>query len=336
MLKTFVVVAFSFAALAGAGFYYVDWAAMTPIDASATEPVVFDVPKGATLGQVGRELAASGFLRNALALKLWIKLHADAPRPKAGKHAISRAMNVPELLLAVAAQPLSEDVPLTMVEGWRLRDSDAFLASRGLIESGAYLAAASAKQRFKLPFEVEASDLSGYLFPETYMIPPGKFDVAALIQRQLDAFNQRFAQPYRDEIEASKRGLRALVIMASLLEREETKPELRAQVAGVLYNRLDHEMPLGVDATSRFKLDDWNDRDAFLKMLRDEEDPYNTRHRAGLPPGPIGAPGLASLLAALRPEPTPYWYYLHDKTAIIHFARTLEEHEANRRKYDVW
>jgi UPF0755 protein len=126
------------------------------------------------------------------------------------------------------------------------------------------------------------------------------------------------------------------VIMASLLEREEPRPELRPQVAGVLYNRLDHSMPLGVDATSRFKLDDWNDRAAFLKMLRDLDDPYNTRQRAGLPPGPIGAPGLASLVAALRPEPTPYWYYLHDRNAVIHFARTLKEHEANRRKYDVW
>jgi UPF0755 protein len=336
MLKAFLVVACSFAAFAGAGFYYIDWAAMTPRDVSAPEPIVFDVPKGATLGQVGRDLTAAGFVRDALAFRLWIKLHPDVPPPKAGKHAISRAMNVPELLLALAAQPISEDVPLTILEGWRLRDSDAFLASRGLIEAGAYVEAASAMQRFKLPFEVEGSDLSGYLFPETYRIPPGKFDVDGLIQRQIDAFNQQFVLPHRGEIDASKRGLRTLVIMASLLEREEPKPELRPQVAGVLYNRLDHGMPLGVDATSRFKLDDWNDRDAFLKMLRDQDEPYNTRHRPGLPPGPIGAPGLASLLAALRPEPTPYWYYLHDKSAVIHFARTLQEHEANRRKYDVW
>jgi UPF0755 protein len=336
MLKVCVVVACFFAAVSGGGFYYIDWAAMTPRDVSAPEPVIFDVPKGTTLGRVGRDLAAGGFVRSALAFKLWLKLHPDAPRPKAGKHAISRAMNVPELLLALAAQPISEDVPLTMLEGWRLRDGDAFLAGRGLCAPGAYLEAASAMQRFKLPFEVEGSDLSGYLFPETYRIPPGKFDVDGLIQRQIDAFNERFVVPHRAEIDASKRGLRTLVIMASLLEREEPKPELRAQVAGVLYNRLDHEMPLGVDATSRFKLDDWNDREAFLKMLRDPGDPYNTRHRAGLPPGPIGAPGLASLLAALRPESTPYWYYLHDKGGVIHFGRTLQDHEANRRKYDVW
>jgi UPF0755 protein len=336
MLKTFVIVACFFAACTGAAVYYLDWAAMTPLDASAPEAIVFDVPKGTTLGQVGRDLVAAGLVRNELAFRLWIKLHPDAPRPKAGKHAISRAMNVPQQLLALAAQPISEDVRLTMLEGWRLRDSDAFLAGRGLCAPGAYLQAASAMQRFKLPFEVEGSDLSGYLFPETYMIPPGKFDVDGLIQRQIDAFNQRFVLPHRAEIDASKRGLRTLVIMASLLEREEPRPELRAQVAGVLYNRLDRPMPLGVDATSRFKLDDWNDRDAFLKMLRDVDDPYNTRHRTGLPPGPIGSPGLASLLAALRPEPTPYWYYLHDKSAVIHFARTLQEHEANRRKYDVW
>jgi UPF0755 protein len=104
----------------------------------------------------------------------------------------------------------------------------------------------------------------------------------------------------------------------------------------VLYKRLDRGMPLGVDATSRFTLDDWDDRQAFLKMLLDKNDPYNTRHRAGPPPGPIGAPGLLSLTAALSPQPTESWYYLHDKQGQIHFARSLKEHEANRHMYGVW
>ena len=169
MLKTFLIVELSFTAVSG-GIYYLDWAVMTPRDVSAPEAVVFDVPKGTTLGQVGRDLTAAGFVRSALAFKLWIKLHPEAPRPKAGKHTISRTMNVPELLLALAEQPIWKTW-LTMVEGWRLRDSDAFLAGRGLITPSAYLEAASGLQRFKLPFEVEGSDLTGYLFPETYMIP---------------------------------------------------------------------------------------------------------------------------------------------------------------------
>ena len=124
--------------------------------------------------------------------------------------------------------------------------------------------------------------------------------------------------------------------MASMLEREEPVASVRPKVAGVLYKRLDAKHPLGVDATSRYTLDAWNDRRAFLKKLRDPDDPYNTRLRIGLPPTPIGAPGLPSLQAALRPVASPYWYYLHDAKQQIHFAETAEGHEANRRRYDVW
>ncbi|MCK6549951.1 endolytic transglycosylase MltG, partial [Myxococcota bacterium] len=119
-------------------------------------------------------------------------------------------------------------------------------------------------------------------------------------------------------------------------EREEPTPSLRPQVAGVLYRRLDAKTPLGVDATSRYKLAEWNDRKSFLVALRDPADTYNTRLRAGLPPGPIGAPAIESLMAALRPEKSEYWYYLHDADRNIHFSRTAEEHEAARRKYNVW
>lgn len=337
-MKTVGVLAFVLASGVGAAFFYVDWAATAPIDAANRGPSVFTVPKGATLNQVGRQLVAAGFVRSELAFKLWLKLRGNAPLPKAGKHEITRAMNLPDLLLALAGTPLSEDVPITMREGWRLRDSDAFLASQGLIKPGEYIAAASNPAGFTLRFELDAAarDLCGYLFPETYRVPPGKLDVAALVQRQLDAFHARFVVPYQAQITASDRTLGTIVIMASLLEREETKLELRPKVAGVLYKRLDHGMPLGVDATSRFTLEDWNDRQAFLTMLRDKDAPYNTRHRSGPPPGPIGTPGLASLVAALMPEPTEYWYYLHDKSANIHFARSLKEHEANRRKYGVW
>ena len=99
---------------------------------------------------------------------------------------------------------------------------------------------------------------------------------------------------------------------------------------------MDANSPLGVDATSRFTLDDWSDRRKFLAKLRDPNDPYNTRLKAGLPPGPIGAPSLDALLAALRPKASNHWYYLHDADKQIHFARNAAEHEANRRKYNVW
>ncbi len=321
---------------AGGAYFYLDWSVTTPIDPAQKETVVFEVPKGATLNQVGGALVKAGFVRSALPFKIWVKLHPSIEVPKAGKHEISKAMNVSELLFVLASKPLSEDVPLVIVPGWRVRDTDAFLSGKGMIDAGEYLKAAADKTRFQLAFPVEGDTLSGYLWPETYMVPPGKLDVDKLIQRQLDAFNEAFYVPNRDEIEKSGRSLQQIVIVASLLEREEPKPEMRPDIAGIIYKRLDKRIPLGVDATSRYTLDDWNDRAAFLKMLNDPDDPYNTRNRPGLPPGPIGEPALDSLLGALRPKRSPYLYYLHDKDHNVHFARTGDEHEANRRKYNVY
>lgn len=324
--------------LAGAGgvWSYFDQAATSPIDPRADEGIIFEVPKGATLYKVGSLLVANGFVRSDLVFKVYLKTHPKVPAPKAGKHELKRSMNLPEILAALSENPISDDVPLTMVEGLRLRDWDADLASKGLIEPGAYLEAASDKSRFSVPFEIEGDSLAGYLLPETYMVPPGKLDVNKLIQRQIDAFHERFVKPHADEIEKSGRSLKTLVVMASMLEKEEPRPKNKPAVAGVLYKRLDTGHALGVDATSRYTLENWNDRKAFLKKLRDPEDPYNTRLRTGLPPGPISTPSLDSLLAALRPKMGPFWYYLHDDDANIHFARTAEEHEANRRRYNVY
>ncbi len=307
----------------------------TPFDPNAASKEVA-IAKGANPNQVARLLEAEKLIKDARLMRLWCRFKQRCVGLKAGRHRVSAAMTLPELVKVLSENPIPDEISITLVEGWRLGDTDAFLADRGLIARGAYLAAASTPSRYSVPFPLEGSDLAGYLYPETYRVPEGPLDVDKLIQRQLDAFVDKFWKPHQAEIQGGQRPLRDIVIMASLLEREEPKPEVRPQVAGVLYKRLDAKTPLGVDATSRFTLVDWNDRKAFLAKLRDPNDPYNTRTKAGLPPGPIGAPSLPSLLAALRPVPSQYWYYLHDAQQNIHFGRDAAEHEANRKKYNVW
>ena len=318
----------------GGAWWWFDRAIQGP--RAATGQLELTVPKGASAQRVGALFVEAGLVDSPLALRIWLKLQNDLPGPKAGRHLVDRGATVPELFARVADNPLPEDVPVTLVEGWRIDEADEALAEQGRIERGAYRAAAADPEGYRIGFPVEGDSLAGYLLPETYMVPPGPIDARNLEQRQLEAFETRFYVPHREEIARSGRSLRDLVIMASLLEREEPKPEVRPKVAGVLFKRLDAETPLGVDATSRYPLKDWSDRRAFLKRLRDPDDPWNTRLRPGLPPGPIGAPSLPSLLAALRPEKTRAWYYLHDARQRIHFSRTAEEHEAKRRKYDVW
>ena len=319
----------------GGGYAYYLQAINTP-RAPTAESVVVTVPKGTTLSALGPKLIQEGLLTDATIWKVYLKLNPQVPSPKAGKHRLSGAMTIPELVAALGDKPLSEDEPLTMVEGWRLRDADEALSAKGLIKPGTYLAAARRTSAYDIKFDFAGRDLAGYLLPETYMVPKGALDAEKLIQRQLDAFYERFVQPNQAKLAQSGRTLRTVVIMASLLEREEPNPKNRQDVAGVLFKRLDARTPLGVDATSRFTLDNWNDRRAFLKKLRDKRDPYNTRVKVGLPPGPIGAPSLDALRAALSPKKNPYWYYLHDRKGRIHYARSLKGHERNRKRYNVY
>jgi UPF0755 protein len=249
---------------------------------------------------------------------------------------VSLSMTMAELSTALEGVPLPEDIPFSVIEGWRLRDTDEALAAAGLIKPGAYLAAARHPERFTASFPLPKDSLEGYLYPETYRVVPGSFNVEDLLQRQLDTFAERFYRPHQDALTASGRSLHEVVVMASMLEREEPMPDQRPLVAGILWKRVDKGVPLGVDATSRYELAEWNDRKAFLQHLRDPEDPYNSRHRKGLPPGPIGAPTVASLQAALTPKPSEFWYYLHDAERHLHPSRNAEEHEALRKRYNVY
>jgi UPF0755 protein len=323
------------AAAVGGTFVWAERAVRTPMAPPDAPAVTFVVPKGASGRGLGPLLASQGLIRDAR-LWQWHLFRRGHFAPKAGRHKVSPAMTVAELATALEGTPLAEDKPFVVIEGWRLRDTDEALAAAGLINPGAYISAARHPERFTAPFPLPTDSLEGYLYPETYRVVPGAFDVQALIQRQLDTFAERFYLPHKEALARGGRTLHEVVVMASMLEREEPVPEQRPLVAGILWKRIDKGMALGVDATSRYELPEWNDRQAFLKRLRDPEDPWNTRHRKGLPPGPIGAPTVASLQAALAPKPSEFWYYLHDAERRLHPSRNGEEHEALRRKYNVY
>ena len=302
-----------------------------PLHPGQDEPFVFEVPKGTAPGALGDDLVEVGLLSSEFQWDLFLKMN-DGSCLKAGKFNLRLSMSLNEVLETLCGVPLADDVPFTVLEGWRIRDVDAALVDKGWIEAGEYATIANNKG-VPAPFEVEGPTYEGYLWPETYMVPADDFDPAMLISRQLETFKAKFLDQHSD---FGDRSLHEIVVMASMLEREEPKPEQRPLVAGILWKRIDHDTPLGVDATSRYTIEKWNDRTAFLKKLRDPSDPYNSRERAGLPPTAIGAPTLASLQAAMNPTPSPYWYYLHDHDKVLHPARNNAEHEANRKKYNVY
>lgn len=294
---------------------------------------VLEIPKGSSASGLGPRLVEQGLAPSELTWKMFLR-GRDGSCLKAGRFEVRRSMSLNELLDTLCGAPMSDDVPITLVEGWRIREIDAALVATGRMRAGAYASLAESKG-VDLPFPVEGPTLEGYLYPETYQIPAtGDIDAKALIERQLKTFKERFLDKHPEGF--GERTQTEIVVMASMLEREEPKPSQRPMVAGILWKRIDGSWNLGVDATSRYTLEVWNDRGAFLKKLRDPGDPYNTRLRAGLPPTPIGNPSVESLEAALAPVPSEFWFYLHDKSGVLHPAKNQAGHEANRRKYNVY
>lgn len=305
-----------------------------PIVPGDDAEVVFEVPKGATANGIGPKLVEGGFVDSTFSWKLYLR-QQDMACLKAGKFRLKHSMSLNQVRETLCGPPIAEDVPFTVVEGWRIRDIDAALVEKGWIQPGEYAKIATEKLA-DAPFDVPSPSYEGYLWPETYAVAPDRFTAKAFIERQLATFQEKFLTPHAKDACVEKRGLHGIVVMASMLEREEPLPENRPVVAGVLWKRIDAGWKLGVDATSRYHLADWNDRQAFLKNLRDPEEPYNTRLRDGLPPGAIGNPALPSLEAACNPQDSEWWYYLHDAQRQFHGARDAAGHEANRKKFDVW
>lgn len=304
-----------------------------PVDPSDDTPIEVEVPKGATAGRLGPMMVEHGFIGAEWEWKLFLR-QTNASCLKAGRFRLRRSMSLNEVVETLCGAPLADEVPFAILEGWRIRDIDEALAGAGRIEAGAYITAVE-KGAFETDFPLPSDSIEGYLFPETYSIPAeGAIDPHKLVQRQLDLFDERFVQKHPEGF--GDRTLHEVVIMASMLEREEPKPSQRPLVAGILWKRIDNGWALGVDATSRYTLDKWNDRRAFLKKLRDPNDPWNTRKKVGMPPTAIGNPSVASLEAAMAPVSSEFWYYLHDSTGTLRPAKDARGHEANRKRYNVY
>lgn len=178
-------------------------------------------------------------------------------------------------------------------------------------------------------FIKKATSLEGRLFPDTYLVP-ANFSVDKLIATMQLNYEKNLA-PLRTEIASSGLSEMEVITLASIIEREANSSTSMKVVAGILRKRLELHMPLQVDATLEYVLDT-----SPKKLTADDLEidfPYNTYKHFGLPPTPIGNPGLTAIKAVLNPTATPYVYYLTDSDGIFHYARTFEEHKANIARY---
>jgi len=167
----------------------------------------------------------------------------------------------------------------------------------------------------------EMPELEGYLFPDTYWIRRG-------------ASLEEIVEKMKTNFQEKTKGLEItpeIVIMASLIEKEVKTKEDKELVSGILWKRLEDKMPLQVDATITYITGK-----RTTKISKEEtqiDSPYNTYKYLGLPIGPICNPGLESIMAALYPKDSEFWYYLSSPEGKTYFSKTLEEHNIKKAKY---
>ena len=289
-----------------------------------TGSVAIVIPKGSGTSEVGDLLAENEIVPSALGFRIAVYLEGGAEDIQAGEYELPRGLSAKDALAELIKGPKAPDVlRLTFPEGSWLVEFAAKYAEITDRPSNEFLDLATSG-RIRSRWQPKSVDtLEGLLFPSTYEVAT-KDSARDVIERLVDEFDERFAAA--GAASAGKLGLSPYeaVIVASMIEAEAFVPEERPKIASVIYNRLDQDQALGIDATIIYGLGE-RGRDLTDTDLA-KDSPYNTRKVTGLPPTPIGSPGMSSLEAALDPAETDFFYYVLTDCAGHHaFSETYDE-----------
>lgn len=338
--RRFIIFIVMMLVLAGAALYV--FQGMKPV-ASSEEPVIFTIDKGTGTSKIADDLENNGLIRNSFLFKVYLKLTNEGADFKAGTYAFVPGLSYKEIITALNNGDVQkeETVKFTIPEGYTLKQMAEKLDSEGVTVDNIFLDIVSQPELFKdIPIVAEipeSSDylymLEGYLFPETYELKKGSTAEDIIVRMLTEMQDKLDSIPDFDE-KLKARGLTVheLLTVASLIEREVVVPEERPIVASVIYNRLEQNMRLQIDATVQYLLGKQKERLLYEDL--EVESPYNTYRNAGLPPGPIASPSLSSIEAALSPATTDYLFYVTKKDGSSEhlFAKTYEEHLKNIEK----
>ena len=320
LLKIIVFVSFVFLVL-----FIAAWILLGPAGASG-QIEVFIVPKNKKDFNVVEALKKQNFIKNADAFQFLLDTFSENEIIESGGYRLTKKMNAWQVLTKITNKqdlfwvtiyfcPRKEQVGerLAGVLGWSIEK----------INNWNDLYADDKSEYFE-----------GVYYPDTYLLPADE-TAAQIAQRLIDRFNEKFA-PLADEFLAKNIKWTTGLKIASLIAREAAGTEDMELISGIIWNRLDRNMRLQIDATMQYTLGrnangGWWGRISLAEKQSDS--PYNSYLNRGLPPTPICSPNIDFIKAALNPEETDCLYYLHDSSKQIHCAETYEEHKSNIKEY---
>ena len=278
---------------------------------------VFHVESNSSLGQISDSLYQEHLIKSESLLKSFVVLFSGQKGVKAGDYVFDSKESVMRVAWRLVRGEYGfAPIKVTIPEGFTARQISALL--------GKDISGFSTST-----FLTKATPLEGYLFPDTYFFNQ-KTSPEDAVNAMRGLFDQKISTA-GGMIAASGRATSSVIVMASLLEREATSSSDRRIIAGILWKRLGDKMPLQVDAALAYALNKQGTKLTTADLA--DSSPFNTYKNLGLPPTPIGNPGLSAIVDALRPASTTYWYYLSDPKGSIHFSETYDEQMTNETKY---
>ncbi len=297
------------------------------------------IPPGTAAPAIAEILNDAGLLKYPPLFVGFVRLTGAADGLKAGTYALKPDMSIAQIVRALG-QPGSSERRVTLLEGWGIREMGEYLVAQGALAGVEewYAAVGTPPSALGGTRQLPGTDfrdefaflatlpagatLEGYLFPDTYRIA-----VDASAEDIARTLLGNFARRTADLPAVTYDQLR----LASVVEREVRSDEDRRMVADLFLRRMAEGMALQADSTVNYVTA--KKTPALSAADRDLVTPWNTYLHRGLPPTPIGNPSLSSIRAVLDPTPNPYVYFLTDEEGAVHYARTLEEHVANKRRY---
>jgi UPF0755 protein len=285
------------------------------------ETTIIKVEQDATVESVTRDLKEKGFVKSRGMLTLGFLIFGGGHTVLAGDYLLAYPESSWQLAKRmVEGRQNLEKTKITFPEGVNIYEMADILFRK--------LPGFEAPRFISLAYKEE-----GFLFPDTYYFLPNvnPEEVIRVMKREFYRKIESIEKEIETFMETNDKTLEEVVIMASILEEEARTTETRKTISGILWKRIEEGMPLQVDATFVYV----NGKSTYSLTLDDLkiDSPYNTYKYKGLPKGAITNPGLDSILSAVTPIQTDYWFYLNDLAGNMHYAVTHDQHVLNKTKY---
>lgn len=291
-------------------------------DSQSLHTVVIE--PGMSARQVASLLEGSQVVDSAKAFERYLESNGGAKYIQPGTYRFQGLQSYASVADSIVKPAVRSTVEVMVYAGYTLQDIDTWLSQSDLAESGAFVASANRLATANaLPFA------EGWFLSGTYTVSTA--NAAGELATKMYQAMLEYLHPHLGTISDADRPLAHIIIVASMIQRETNNTAQMPHIAGIIYKRLDAHIPLGIDATTRYELNDW--KNPLQEADLNAQTPYNTRRKTGLPPSGIGCPSTAALLAAIHPAENEWYYYLHGNDKSIHYAVTYEEHKENIKRY---